>query len=75
MRELYALQFVVGHSGNVSYGLDLAGLHRLLATQPAQPKNRERKRPKLTFGQDYDKDWTDGTRCICRGRTEYLISD
>lgn len=74
MRKLYRLQFVVGHSENVSYGLDLAGLHRLLASQPAQPKNKKRKRPKLTFGQDYDKDWTDGTRCICRGRTEYLIN-
>jgi [histone H3]-trimethyl-L-lysine4 demethylase len=74
MRKLFKIQFVVGHDKGVSYGLDLAGLHRHLATQPPPPKPRKKKRPRLAFGQDYDKDWLDGTRCICRGRTEYLIN-
>ncbi len=32
-----------------SFGLDLAGLHRMLAVM--------RRRPKFVFGQDIDKDW------------------
>jgi histone demethylase JARID1 len=74
MRKLFKIQFIVGHDKTVSYGLDLAGLHRLLATTPPPLKHKKRRRPRLAFGQDYDKDWLDGTRCICRGRTDYLIN-
>lgn len=74
MRKLYKLQFQVGATRDESYGLDLASLHRVLAGQPAQaPKVKKRRRPRFTFGQDIDKDWGDGTRCICRGRTHYLM--
>ncbi|KAG1805191.1 PLU-1-like protein-domain-containing protein [Suillus subaureus] len=73
MRKLYKIQFAVSPSREVSYGLDLAGLHRILAGQPPAVRVKKRRRPKFTFGQDVDKDWRDGTRCICRGRTPYLI--
>ncbi|KAF9814375.1 hypothetical protein IEO21_05109 [Rhodonia placenta] len=72
MRKLYRIQFAVSPNPEVSFGLDLAGLHRILAGQPAPVRVKKRRRPKFTFGQDVDKDWTDGTRCICRGRTPYL---
>ncbi|KAK7049753.1 hypothetical protein VNI00_005784 [Paramarasmius palmivorus] len=71
MRKLYTLQFVVSPSPDISFGLDLASLHRILAARPQKPK---RKKAKVTFGQDIDPDWTDGTRCICRGRSHYLLS-
>ncbi|KAG1752367.1 PLU-1-like protein-domain-containing protein [Suillus paluster] len=73
MRKLYKIQFAVSPSREVSYGLDLAGLHRILAGQPPAVRVKKRRRPKFTFGQDVDKDWMDGTRCICRGRTSYLL--
>lgn len=73
MRKLYKLQFQIGATREESYGLDLASLHRVLAGQPAPQKMKKRRRPKFTFGQDLDKDWQDGTRCICRGRTPYLL--
>jgi histone demethylase JARID1 len=72
MRKLFKLQFQIGATRDESYGLDLAGLHRILAGQPPPVKVKKRRRPRFTFGQDIDKDWTDGTRCICRGRTPYL---
>ncbi|KAI6152394.1 hypothetical protein BKA82DRAFT_4457467 [Pisolithus tinctorius] len=56
MRKLYKIQFAVSPSREVSFGLDLAGLHRILAGQPAPVR-----------------DWLDGTRCICRGRTPFLL--
>ncbi|KAF5393073.1 hypothetical protein D9757_001208 [Collybiopsis confluens] len=68
MRKLYKIQFAVSPNPKVSFGLDLAGLHRLLAARP-----KKRRKPKFHFGQDSDSDWTDGTRCICRGRTPYLL--
>ncbi|EIN10782.1 hypothetical protein PUNSTDRAFT_125473 [Punctularia strigosozonata HHB-11173 SS5] len=74
MRKLYKIQFAVSPSPEVSFGLDLAGLHRILAGQPAPARTKKRRRPKFTFGQDIDKNWVDHTRCICRGRTSYLVS-
>lgn len=73
MRKLYKIQFAVAQTPDSSYGLDLAGLHRILAGQPAPVRMKKRRRPKFMFGQDLDKDWVDGTRCICRGRTAYLL--
>ncbi|OCH95910.1 hypothetical protein OBBRIDRAFT_787757 [Obba rivulosa] len=74
MRKLYKIQFAVSPNPEVSFGLDLAGLHRILAVEPAPTRVRKRRRPKFVFGQDIDKDWVDGTRCICRGRTRYLLN-
>ncbi|KAF7332414.1 Jumonji superfamily protein [Mycena kentingensis (nom. inval.)] len=92
MRKLYRVQFAVGTHAEESYGLDLAGLHRILALRKGPVSERhaqklaarrrekelalERKKRKIrfTFGQDTDNDWRDGTRCICRGRTPYLIN-
>jgi [histone H3]-trimethyl-L-lysine4 demethylase len=74
MRKMYKIQFAVSHNPETSYGLDLAGLHRVLAGQPAPVRMKKRRRPKFVFGQDIDKDWVDGTRCICRGRTSYLLN-
>ncbi|KAI0312283.1 hypothetical protein OF83DRAFT_1146906 [Amylostereum chailletii] len=73
MRKLYRIQFAVSPNPEVSFGLDLASLHRLLAGQPTAIRTKKRRRPKFTFGQDVDNDWQDGTRCICRGRTPYLL--
>ncbi|KLO19889.1 hypothetical protein SCHPADRAFT_864516 [Schizopora paradoxa] len=72
MRKLYKLQFAIGSNPENSFGLDLAGLHRMLSVMPAPVRVRKRRRPKFVFGQDVDKDWRDGTRCICRGQTHYL---
>lgn len=74
MRKLYKIQFAVSPNPEVSFGLELAGLHRVLAGQPTPVRMKKRRRPKFTFGQDVDKDWIDGTRCICRGRTSYLLN-
>ncbi|KAH9942560.1 hypothetical protein B0H21DRAFT_824117 [Amylocystis lapponica] len=59
MRKLYKIQFAVSPNPEVSYGLDLAGLHRILAGQPAPVRVKKRRRPKFVFGQDIDKDWLD----------------
>ncbi|KAL4256714.1 [histone H3]-trimethyl-L-lysine(4) demethylase [Pleurotus pulmonarius] len=74
MRKLFRIQFAVSPNSDVSFGLDLAGLHRILAGRPALARAKKRRRPRFTFGQDIDKDWADGTRCICRGRTPYLLN-
>ncbi|TBU33002.1 PLU-1-like protein-domain-containing protein [Dichomitus squalens] len=74
MRKLYKIQFAVSPNPEVSFGLDLASLHRVLAGQPVPVRMKKRRRPKFVFGQDQDKDWLDGTRCICRGRTNYLLN-
>ncbi|PBL02905.1 hypothetical protein ARMGADRAFT_955558 [Armillaria gallica] len=74
MRKLYKIQFAVSPNPDVSFGLDLAQLHRILAGRPPLVRPKKRKRPKFTFGQDIDRDWSDGTRCICRGRTPYLLN-
>ncbi|THV08208.1 hypothetical protein K435DRAFT_824791 [Dendrothele bispora CBS 962.96] len=68
MRKLYKIQFAVSPHPDISYGLDLAGLHRILAGRP-----KKKRKPKIVFGQDVDQDWADKTRCICRGRTSYLL--
>ncbi|KAK7062094.1 Jumonji superfamily protein [Favolaschia claudopus] len=91
MRKLYKIQFAVAATPDVSYGLDLAGLHRILAHRkgPVNDRHaqklaarqrekdlmaaRKRRKPRFTFGQDTDSNWKDGTRCICRGRTPYLL--
>jgi len=91
MRKLYKIQFAVAPTPDVSYGLDLAGLHRILALRkgPVNDRHaqklaarrrekellaaRKKRKPRFTFGQDTDPDWKDGTRCICRGRTPYLL--
>jgi [histone H3]-trimethyl-L-lysine4 demethylase len=74
MRKLYLIQFAVSPNPDVSFGLDLAGLHRIVAGQPTAIRTKKRRRPKFTFGQDIDQDWIDNTRCICRGRTPYLLN-
>ncbi|KIY73862.1 hypothetical protein CYLTODRAFT_416517 [Cylindrobasidium torrendii FP15055 ss-10] len=74
MRKLYKLQFLVSPDPAVSYGLDLTQAHRNLASRPHKNRREKRRRPKFVFGQDGDQDWTDGTRCICRGRTLYLLN-
>ena len=73
MRKLYKIQFAVSPNADISFGLDLAGLHRILAGRPLTSKPKKRRRPRFTFGQDIDQDASDGTRCICRGRTSYLL--
>ncbi|PFH49242.1 hypothetical protein AMATHDRAFT_76277 [Amanita thiersii Skay4041] len=74
MRKLYKIQFAVSPHPDISFGLDLAGLHRILAGRPAPVRSKKRRRPRFTFGQDVDPDWRDGTRCICRGRNEDLMN-
>lgn len=74
MRKLYRIQFAVSPNPEISFGLDLAGLHRILAGRPPPVRVKKRRRPKFVFGQDVDKDWIDSTRCICRGRTSYLLN-
>ena len=72
LRKLYKIGFAVSTNPEVSFGLDLAGLHRILALKPPNTRIRKRRKPKFRFGQDIDEDWKDGTRCICRGQTSYL---
>ena len=67
MRKLFKIQFAVSPNPEVSYGLDLAGLHRILASQPPPMRLKKRRRPKFLLGPDVDKDAPDGSRCICRG--------
>ncbi|KAF9006679.1 jumonji superfamily protein [Cyathus striatus] len=74
MRKLYKIQFAVSPNPDVSFGLDLAGLHRILAGRPTAARPKKRRRPRFTFGQDIDRDWSDGTRCICRGLTPRLLN-
>ncbi|KAF8165656.1 jumonji superfamily protein [Crassisporium funariophilum] len=73
MRKLYKIQFAISPNPEISFGLDLAGLHRILAGRPPITRPKKRRRPRFTFGQDVDQDWQDGTRCICRGRTPTLL--
>jgi len=68
MRKLYRIQFAVSPNPDVSFGLDLAGLHRILAGRPALTKPKKRKRPRFTFGPDFDPEAKDGSQCLCRGR-------
>ncbi|KAH8118631.1 PLU-1-like protein-domain-containing protein [Phellopilus nigrolimitatus] len=72
MRKLYKIQFAVSPNPEVSFGLDLAGLHRILAGRPPPVRMKKRRKPRFVFGQDVDREWIDGTRCICRGQTPYL---
>ncbi|KAF8504202.1 hypothetical protein JB92DRAFT_2968040 [Gautieria morchelliformis] len=64
--QLFKIQFAVSPNPEVSYGLDLAGLHRILASQPPPMRLKKRRRPKFLFRQDVNKDAADATRCICR---------
>lgn len=72
LRKLFVLKFAVSPNPEVSFGLDLSGLHRILGGKPEPIKLKKRRRPRFVFGQDIDQDWVDGTRCICRGQTAYL---
>lgn len=67
MRKLFKIQFAVSPNPEVSYGLDLAGLHRILASQPPPMRIRKRRRPRFLLAPDIDKDAPDRTRCVCRG--------
>ncbi|KAF8528802.1 jumonji superfamily protein [Hysterangium stoloniferum] len=67
MRKLFKIQFAVSPNPEVSYGLDLAGLHRILASQPPPMRVKKRRRPRFLLGPDIDKDAIDGSRCVCRG--------
>ncbi|KAF8914272.1 jumonji superfamily protein [Gymnopilus junonius] len=73
MRKLYKIQFAVSPNPDISFGLDLAGLHRILAARPLQTRPKKRRKPRFTFGQDVDQDAKDGTRCICRGRNPFFL--
>ena len=68
MRKLFKIQFAISPNPEVSYGLDLAGLHRILASQPPPMRLKKRRRPKFLLGPDVDKDAPDGTRCVCRSQ-------
>jgi len=84
MRKLYKIQFAVSPNPDVSFGLDLAGLHRILAGRPltngnglpSGGSNKQIRRPRFTFVLDLDSDWTDSTRCFCRGShsAHYLLN-
>ena len=52
MRKLYKIQFAVSPNPDISFGLDLAGLHRILASQPPPTRSKKRRRPRFVFGQD-----------------------
>ncbi|KIJ37372.1 hypothetical protein M422DRAFT_260033 [Sphaerobolus stellatus SS14] len=67
MRKLFKIQFAVSPNPEVSYGLDLAGLHRILASQPPPMRLKKRRRPKFLLAPDICKEGKDGTRCVCRG--------
>ncbi|KAI0026321.1 hypothetical protein K488DRAFT_75434, partial [Vararia minispora EC-137] len=73
MRKLYKIPFTVSPSQNDNFGLELAHLHRALASLPSNQRAKKRGMPKFTFGQDVDPDRHDGTRYICRGRTTHLL--
>ena len=73
MRKLYKIPFTVSQNLGTSFGLDLAVLHATLARRPQPLAIRPiQKQPCLTFRQDTDEDWMDGTRCICRGQSAGL---
>lgn len=84
MRKLYKIQFAVSPNPEVSFGLDLAGLHRILAGRPltnggsisTSGSSKRVRRPKFTFVLDLDPDWGDATRCFCRGQSQsqYLLN-
>ncbi|KAF8622184.1 hypothetical protein AX15_007296 [Amanita polypyramis BW_CC] len=75
MRKLYKIQFAVSPHPDISFGLDLAGLHRILAGRPTPTRSKKRRRPRFTFGPDLDKDLSDGTRCTCRGARPELVGN
>ncbi|KAF4619159.1 hypothetical protein D9613_004962 [Agrocybe pediades] len=74
MRKLYKIQFAVSPNPDISFGLDLAGLHRILAGRSPLSRQKKKRRPRFTFGVDPDREARDGTRCICRGKNEYLLN-
>lgn len=70
MRKLHKLQFAVSSNPDVSYGLDLAGVHQHLATQMSATKSKKRKRPAFFFAADTEES-ADGTHCVCGGHNPY----
>ena len=66
MRKLFKIQLAISPKPNVSYGLDLAGLHRILAGQKKSQKRR--KRAKVMLRQENEKVAPDGTQCFCHGQ-------
>ncbi|CAG7848720.1 Lysine-specific demethylase 5C; AltName: Full=Histone demethylase JARID1C; AltName: Full=Jumonji/ARID domain-containing protein 1C; AltName: Full=Protein SmcX [Serendipita indica DSM 11827] len=64
MRKLFKIQVAISPRPNVSYGLDLAGLHRILASQK---RTKRRRRGKMVFKQENEKEAPDGTQCFCHG--------
>jgi histone demethylase JARID1 len=72
MRKLFKIQLAISPKPNVSYGLDLAGLHRILAGQKKLTKRR--KRPKLMLKHENEKVATDGTQCFCHGQPKQSSS-
>lgn len=69
MRKLFKIQLAISPKPNVSYGLDLAGLHRILATQ--KKVLRRRKRAKIVLKQESEKVAPDGTQCLCHGQPQF----
>lgn len=68
MRKLFRIQFAVSPNPEVSYGLDLAGLHRMLASKHRPPPPKKKRRVRLVFQPEVaNPDPADGTRCVCNG--------
>lgn len=73
MRKLWRIQLTVSPKPDVSFGFDLAGLHRRLAALPEHMPERKR-RPTFLFALLQDRSWTDGSRCVCRGRPSCALT-
>jgi histone demethylase JARID1 len=67
MRKLFKIQLAISPKPNVSYGLDLAGLHRILAA--VKKTQKRRKRAKMMLRQENEKVAPDGTQCFCHGQS------
>jgi len=69
MRKLFRIQFAVSPNPDVSYGLDLAGLHRRIAGSAPSPTIQKRKKKvRMMFASEAkDQSSADGTRCVCAG--------
>ncbi len=53
MRKLYKIQFAVSPNPDISFGLDLAGLHRILAGRPLNVETQEKKTAAVYFRARY----------------------
>ncbi|EJD48519.1 hypothetical protein AURDEDRAFT_183424 [Auricularia subglabra TFB-10046 SS5] len=72
MRKLFRIQFAISPNPDVSYGLDLAGLHRILAGKPRPVMHKKRRRVKIVFQQDVgNPEPADGTQCLCKGTVRH----